>query len=62
MADSTQQQPQQASRMTIRPKVLSLTSNQLRMGDLTCANTKFELKAAPRVSKIQAALFTDKRQ
>ena len=32
------------------------------MGDLTCANTKFELKAAPRVNRIQAALFTDKRQ
>ena len=29
----------------VRPKVLSLTSQQKRMGDLTCANTKFELKA-----------------
>ena len=46
----------------VRPKVLSLTSQQLKMGDLTCANTKFELKAAPRVNRIQAALFTDKRQ
>jgi hypothetical protein len=46
---------------SIKPKVLSLTSGNLRMGDLTCANTKFELRAAPRVNRIQAALFTDKR-
>ena len=44
------------------PTVLSLPNTNQRMGELTAANTKFELRAAPRVNCIQAALFTDKKQ
>ena len=46
----------------MKPRVMSLTSNSFKMGDLTAKNTKFCLRATPRVNKIQAALFTDKRQ
>ena len=45
-----------------KPQVLSLTNTNLRMGELTAAKTKFELRPMPRVGQIQAALFTDKKQ
>lgn len=51
-----------ASEQKPRPKVMSLTGNSARMGDLTAKNINFQLKATPRVNRIQAALFTDKKQ
>jgi len=33
-----------------RPRVLSLTSGSFKMGDITAANTKFILRAAPRIN------------
>ena len=51
-----------ASEQRPRPKVMSLTGNGARMGDLTAKNINFQLKATPRVNRIQAALFTDKKQ
>lgn len=40
------------SAQSLKPKVMSITRNNLKMGELTAANTKFELKAAPRVNRI----------
>ena len=36
----------------MKPKVMSLTAISMRMGDLTAKNTKFMLKATPRVNQI----------
>ena len=50
------------SEQQLKPKVLALHSRTCKMGELTPARTKFELRANPRVNRIQAALFTDKKQ
>ena len=46
----------------LKPRVMSLTSSNLKMGELSAAKTQFQLRANPRVNQIQAALFTDKKQ
>ena len=35
---------------SLKPKVLALSSRNIRMGDITCANTKFQLQANPRIN------------
>ena len=44
------QQTSLATERYIKPNVMSLTATAMKMGDLTAANTKFQLRATPRVN------------